>query len=316
MKINLHKNARTTPAQRAFIQDNTHMNITDLAMRIGVSETTVRRWKNRDFVFDKSHTPRHIKTALQPADELAAVLFRSALLLSLDDLLQVMRRFISPRCSRSGLNRCLVRYGVSRLAAVQKEVPFGLKDYRGTYFYYSKIDLPAPVGWREPVSIHGLMDYTFRYLFVDIGDYSPVPDTGFLDRVIAEYPFTVFGVLFADPIVFEDSGTGPGNPGRYHGSVVSAWCRGRGLASGYLNFPGPSARQQLNRAWQVAGEPGRAALRSKLFNGDWTRVPWLQPYNRELALRALRRKTPYQALRSHYTLFPGSFKGKPERLIA
>mgnify|MGYP001595651966 CR=1 FL=1 len=76
MKIRLHKNARTTPAQRAFIQTNPEMNISELAMKVGVSETTVRRWKNRTFVQDKPHTPQNIQTRLTPEKELAIILLR------------------------------------------------------------------------------------------------------------------------------------------------------------------------------------------------------------------------------------------------
>lgn len=66
MKINLHKNATTTPAQRALIQSETQMNISELALKIGVSETTVRRWKKRFFILDKPHTSGKRKTALTP----------------------------------------------------------------------------------------------------------------------------------------------------------------------------------------------------------------------------------------------------------
>ena len=40
---------------------------------------------------------------------------RKLLLLPLDDLLVVTREFVHPEVSRSGLDRCLRRHGVSRL---------------------------------------------------------------------------------------------------------------------------------------------------------------------------------------------------------
>ena len=43
------------------------------------------------------------------------VALRETLLLSLDDLLAVTREFIHPEVSRSGLDRCLRRHGVSNL---------------------------------------------------------------------------------------------------------------------------------------------------------------------------------------------------------
>ena len=47
-----------------------------------------------------------------PAQEAVAVVLRKALLVSLDDLLAVVREFLNPEVSRSGLDRCLRRHGV------------------------------------------------------------------------------------------------------------------------------------------------------------------------------------------------------------
>ena len=40
---------------------------------------------------------------------------RKTLLVSLDDLLAVVREFLNPNASRSGLDRCLRRHGVGNL---------------------------------------------------------------------------------------------------------------------------------------------------------------------------------------------------------
>jgi hypothetical protein len=44
---------------------------------------------------------------LEPAQEAVAVSLRKTLLASLDDLLAVVREFLNPEVSRSGLDRCL-----------------------------------------------------------------------------------------------------------------------------------------------------------------------------------------------------------------
>jgi len=46
---------------------------------------------------------------------------RETLLLPLDDLLAVTREFIHPEVSRSGLDRCLRRHGVSNLKALMPQ---------------------------------------------------------------------------------------------------------------------------------------------------------------------------------------------------
>lgn len=48
---------------------------------------------------------------------------RRTLLLALDDLLAVTREFLNPDVSRSGLDRCLRRHGVSNLDALRSKTP-------------------------------------------------------------------------------------------------------------------------------------------------------------------------------------------------
>jgi hypothetical protein len=84
MMIALHKNARTTPATRAEMAASTETAAT-LALRFGVSEGTVYKWKGRDSFHDASHTPHKLQTTLTPAQEQIVVELRKTLLLPLDD---------------------------------------------------------------------------------------------------------------------------------------------------------------------------------------------------------------------------------------
>ncbi len=74
MIIILHPNARTTPAIRSEIAHSDEP-VSVLARRFCVSETTIRRWKDRNEFIDRSHTPHRLQTKLTPAQE-AIVLMR------------------------------------------------------------------------------------------------------------------------------------------------------------------------------------------------------------------------------------------------
>ena len=52
-----------------------------------------------------------------------SVALRRALLVSLDDLLAVVREFLNPDVFRSGLDRCLRRHGVGNLRDLQAKDP-------------------------------------------------------------------------------------------------------------------------------------------------------------------------------------------------
>ncbi len=122
MLIQLYKHATTTPRVRAAIQASTEP-ASALAERFGTTEQTVYKWKHRDDVHDRSHTPHRLQTTLTPAQDVVAVVLRKTLLVSLDDLLAVVREFLNPEVSRSGLDRCLRRHGVGNLGDLQAKDP-------------------------------------------------------------------------------------------------------------------------------------------------------------------------------------------------
>ena len=122
MMLSLHKNATTTPAIRAKIAASEEPAAV-LAGRYGVTLDTIYRWRRRTIFEDRSHTAHQLATTLTSAQEAVAVELRRMLLLPLDDLLAVCREFLNPDVSRSGLDRCLRRHGVSNLTALRPRTP-------------------------------------------------------------------------------------------------------------------------------------------------------------------------------------------------
>ena len=113
MQLRLHANAATTPKTRAYIQQSA-ASVADLAIELGVSETTIRRWRNRTTVADGSHRPKRLAISLTPVEEELVLELRRKLELPLDDLVEVMRRCVNAKLSRSSIHRCLKRHGLSR----------------------------------------------------------------------------------------------------------------------------------------------------------------------------------------------------------
>jgi hypothetical protein len=151
MNLNLHRNARTTPAIRQELRASTKSE-RELAREYHLNRATVRKWRRRETGQDASHRPHRIHATLSPVQEQVVVALRQTLLLPLDDLLAVTREFIHPEVSRSGLDRCLRRHGVSNLSAL----------------------IPPPEGETKPVKT--FKDYAPGFVHVDVKDLPQMPD--------------------------------------------------------------------------------------------------------------------------------------------
>ena len=108
----VHSQARTTPRTRAKIRSCADSS-TELALRYNTTVATIRKWRTREGMQDRSPCPHTLNATLTPGQELLVIELRRMLRLPLDDLLVLVREFINPAVSRSGLNRCLVRHGAA-----------------------------------------------------------------------------------------------------------------------------------------------------------------------------------------------------------
>jgi len=149
--MNIHSNARTTPQIRREIQQSAgKMTLNEAARHFNVNRATIHKWRQRDSVEDRSHRPQRLNTALSPLQEEIVVMLRRTLLLSLDDLLVVVRELLKPKLGRSSLLRLLTRHGVNNLQALVVEQsgeqeappPKTFKDYEPGYLHMDIKYLP------------------------------------------------------------------------------------------------------------------------------------------------------------------------------
>ena len=150
MNIQLHKNARTTPAIRRELQAQpASVTNKELAEAYGLHRHTVAKWRKREDTADASHRPHTIHATLTPAQEAVVLALRETLLLPLDDLLAVTHEFLNPEVSRSGLSRCLRRHKVSTLKELRAQAqaadhrPYKrFKDYEPGFVHVDTKYLP------------------------------------------------------------------------------------------------------------------------------------------------------------------------------
>jgi transposase InsO family protein len=207
MNIHLHQQARTTPAIRREIQSSS-LSERALARLYNTTRSTIRKWKQRDTVNDASHRPHQLQTTLTAAQERIVVYLRTALHLPLDDLLVVTREFIHPAVSRSGLDRCLRRHGVSNLKALEPKTPKpsvkAFKAYEPGFVHIDVKYLPAIDG--EPRRyLFVAIDRATRWVFIELKkDRTAQSAKAFLKALIQAAPFHIQKCLTDNGSEFTD----------------------------------------------------------------------------------------------------------------
>ncbi len=210
MPLNLHNHARTTPAMRREWRASTAP-IAALARRYHLSKATVRKWRQREEVGDRSHRPQRLHTTLSPAQEAIVVAWRQTRLLPWDDLLAVTREFIHEGVSRSGLDRCLRRQGVSDLKALIPPPEGGVastKTFKDDVPGFVPVDvkyLPLMPDETERRYLFAAIDRATRGVYVEIlPEKSAACAQGFLAHLLAAAAFKITKILTDNGKEFTD----------------------------------------------------------------------------------------------------------------
>lgn len=202
MQVKLHANATTTPKTRAYIQRST-ASVAALAAELGVSETTIRRWRARQDVTDRSHTPKTLATSLSAVEERLICELRRDLALSLDDVTEVMRRCVRPTISRSAVHRCLKRHGLNRRALPDTPRSAAFETARVGFIHVDLKHLPA-LRRRKSYAFVAI-DRATRFVHVEVADSrSADVIAGCLARFLDAFPQRVHTVLTDNGSEFTD----------------------------------------------------------------------------------------------------------------
>src|ERR1700710_171225 len=186
MDLALHANATTTPKIRAYIQ-RSKKPVTELAGELGVRETTIRRWRGRTTVADRSHRPKRLTTSLSDVEETLVCELRTSLQLPLDDIVEVMRRCVNEKLSRSAIHRCLQRHAISQRKKPDRP-SVGVFEQATIGFIH--IDLKhLPALERRKSYAFVAIDRATRYVYLEIHSRRDAKTSaGFLARFLADFP--------------------------------------------------------------------------------------------------------------------------------
>ena len=202
MLVKLHANAATTPKMRSYIQASSR-SVAELALELGVSETTIRRWRGRGDVADLSSRPHVLATRFSLEEEEIAAELRTRLGLSLDDALEVMRRCLRADISRSALHRCWARRGV---ASRPKEPEPAAGRFEPQPFGYVHVDLKHLTRLQsQPAYVFVAIERVTRFVHVEIVQERSGPTiAACLERFLEAFGHPVHTILTDNGSEFTD----------------------------------------------------------------------------------------------------------------
>lgn len=256
-------------------------------------------------------------TVLTPVEEAAIVALRVQARLALDDVYIALKDVIA-HLPLSSLHRCLQRHGISRLPKVDREKPRKFKDYEIGYFHIDIAELRYEGG---EGFLFVAVDRTSKLVFARIyRKATKLAAAGFLKSLIRTVPYRIHTILTDNGVQFVQREQGTSLIFLHNFGLVALendmehrltkpyhpWTNGQAERMVRTIKEGEAEQESIRRI--------NSPLNVKSFHyGSINEMrqhvrDWLTAYNFAKQLKALKFKTPYEAIQELW-------KSKPEAFI-
>lgn len=318
MLIHVHSRATTTPKVRAAIQASDEP-ASVLAERFGTTEQTDYKWKHRDSVHDRSPTPHRLQTTLTPAQEAVVVVLRKTLLVFIDDLPAVVREFLNPEVSRSGLDRCLRRHGAGNLRDLQGCDPRpkhkAFKAYEPGYLHVDVTYLSQMADETSRRYLFVAIDRATRWVFIRIYNSKTAANARrFLRDLERACQMRIRTVLTDNDKEFTDRLFGLRKRAASGQHEFDLLCAGLDIEHRLA----PPQHPQTNGMVERFNGRIEDVLQSHYFRSgeelETTLHRYVALYNQQFPQSALGSRTPLQAMKDWRKLKPALFQKQPYHL--
>ena len=241
---------------------------------------------------------------------------RRTLWLLLDDLLVVVREFLNPAVSRSGLARCMKRHGVSRRPVEDKDAPIvrkTFKDYAPGFVHMDIKYLPQMADESARRYLFVAIDRATRWVLLRIyGDQSEASSTDFLRRLHAASPLKIVKLLTDNGSQFTDRFTSKTKePTGKH--AFDRECALFGIEHRLIKPRHPQTNGMVER---FNGRISDILETTRFRSRDDLQTPierYAMLYNDHLPQKALGHNTPLQAMRTWREQKPELFVRNPKK---
>lgn len=238
---------------------------------------------------------------------------RRTLLLSLDDLLAITHEFINPAASRSGLDRCLRRHGVSNLKSLQPEVEGEatakktFKDYEPGFLHIDIKYLPQMPDETQRRYLFVAIDRATRWVYLRIyRDQTDTSSTDFLRRLKQAAPMKIRKVLTDNGSQFTDRFTSQGKCATGHHAFDLA-CTSLNIEHRLSPPRHPQTNGMVERFNGRISDLVKQTRFASAAELETTLEQYLKIYNHHIPQRALHHQTPIQALKKWQAEKPDLF---------
>jgi transposase InsO family protein len=255
-------------------------------------------------------------TVLTPLEEAVVVEFRRRTLLPLDDVLGRLRETI-PALSRSALHRCLQRHDIARLPRSEER-----SSVRGrfaeTTVGYVHIDACEVRSAEGKLHLFLAVDRVSKFTYVELHPAATMrTGADFLRGVLTAFPYTIHTVLTDNGIAFADAPRYRHGPtAQYRGHPFDRVCRSAGITHKLTKPYHPWTNGQAERMVRTIKDATVRRFHYDTHAGLAAHLAaFLTAYNFAKHLKALRWRTPFQAICDAWTRDPSPFKINPHHLI-
>jgi len=231
----------------------------------------------------------------------------------LDDLLVVTREFIHKDVSRSGLDRCLRRHGVSRLAdlypAVEGDKPAKktFKEYEPGFVHIDIKYLPHMPDETQRRYLFVAIDRATRWVFLRVyDDQSQASSVDFLHRLHAAAPMKIVKILTDNGSQFTDRFTCKAKePSGQH--AFDQACQALTIEHRLIPPRHPQTHGMVERFNGRISELVQQTRFRSSSELETTLMHYAEAYNHHIPQRALNDQTPLQALKAWQDKRPDLF---------
>lgn len=280
-----HKNARTNEHLRKLIQKSPD-SVRSIAERLGISKTTVQKWRKAKDLVDRSSRPTVTHKALTKVEERIVVSVRKHLKMPLDDLLTTLSRYL-PKLNRTNCYRTLRAYGLAVLPKpFQKRGRFG--KYPPGFLHLDLAYLPFLGARTTRLYLFVAIDRITKLVFLAISPGKhQIWAIKFLQVVVAFFPYRIHRLLTDN--------------GKEVGRKFTQECQRLGIKHKKTKIKHPWTNGQVETTikqikadtiWKIYYQNDEE-LKKAL-------IAWQNTYNLKDKLRSIKGLTPYQKVVEYY----------------